>query len=85
MDIFCQYYKAQVTKSEGTFFVAIFRSFDHIAFDRTLDKQNQIFEFFVPPLMEKQFLHVMDFFEHKGVIKNLEQLPNRLLDDTEKV
>jgi hypothetical protein len=85
MAMFCKYYQAHVVKADCIFFVAVLRSFDHIAFDRTLDQSNQIFEFFVPELMERQFLAVMAFFEKKGIIKNVQQLPNRLLDATEKV
>jgi hypothetical protein len=85
MSTFCKYYQAHVVKADCIFFVAILRSFDHLAFDRTLDQPNQIFEFFVPVLMEQQFLTLMAFFEKKEIIKNLQQLPNRLLDDTEKV
>jgi hypothetical protein len=50
-----------------------------MAFDRTLDKDQSIFEFFVPESMEPLFLKVMDRFEKEGIIQNLKKLPNRLI------
>lgn len=85
MSLFCTYYQAHVNKSDCLFFVAILRSFDHLAFDRTLDQPNQIFEFFVPEAMEEKFLKIITFFEKNGIVKNVRRLPNRLLDETEKV
>lgn len=85
MHMYCRYYRAHITKKECTFFVAVFRSFDHIAFDRTYDKQESEFEFFVPQEMEKKFLKIMEFFINKGIVTQMRQLPNRLLDATQTV
>jgi hypothetical protein len=51
-----------------------------MAFDRTLDKEHSIFEFFVPQDMEPLFLQVMARFEKEGIIKDLKNLPNRLVE-----
>ena len=40
------YFQAQVNKKETWFLAATLRSFEHLAFDRTVDKQAGIFEFF---------------------------------------
>lgn len=85
MHRYCSYYRAHIAKKECTFFVAVFRSFDHVAFDRTYDKQESIFEFFVPQEMEEKFLKIMEFFINKEVVTHLHQLPNRLLDATQTV
>ena len=82
---YCKYYQAQVKRSECWFFAAILRSFEHMAFDRTLDLKNSIFEFFVPDAMEDQFLSLMDYFQDAGIVSNLQKLPNRLLDPKEIV
>jgi hypothetical protein len=50
-----------------------------MAFDRTLDKEHSIFEFFVPESQESLFLTIMSRFEKEGVIKDLKKLPNRLI------
>lgn len=75
---YCLYFQAHVLEKECWFLVAVLRSFEHLAFDRTLDKQASIFEFFVPAGNEATFLEVMHFFERQGIVDNLTQLPNRL-------
>ena len=82
---YCQYYQAHVKRSECWFFAGIFRSFEYMGFDRTLDLKNSIFEFFVPDAMEDQFLRLMNYFQDAGIVSNLQKLPNRLLDPEEKV
>lgn len=85
MELYCSYYQAHIVKRECLFFVAIFRSFDHLAFDRTFDISKSIFEFFVPQEMEKQFLKIMEFFIHQGVVTDLCKMSNRLMDETQTV
>lgn len=76
---FCSYYQAQVARKDTLFFVAILRSFDHICFDRTLDPTQSLFEFFVPPDCEKDFLTIMTYFQKQHIIDNLQKQPNRLM------
>jgi len=75
----CSYYQAQIVRKETLFFVAILRSFDHLCFDRTLDPDQELFEFFVPQNSEQQFLNLMHYFEQHQIVLNLKKLPNRLL------
>lgn len=75
---YCSYYQAHVPREHCWFLTATLRSYEHIAFDRTLDKEQSIFEFFVPETMEPLFLQVMDRFEKEGNIRDLKKLPNRL-------
>jgi hypothetical protein len=77
---FSQYYRAHVVEKECWFLVAVLRSFEHLAFDRTYDKQTSTFEFFVPEGCEETFLTIMAYFTQQGVITSLQKLPNRLLD-----
>jgi hypothetical protein len=72
------YYQVSVEKSKAWFFVAILRSFENVAFDRTLDKEASLFEVFVAPDFQAEFLDVMQLLESRQVISNLRQLPNRL-------
>lgn len=76
---YCSYYQAHVPREHCWFLTATIRSYEHMAFDRTLDKENSIFEFFVPQDMEPLFLQVMARFEKEGIIQNLQNLPNRLI------
>lgn len=76
----CSYYQAHVDEKNCWFLVAIMRSFEHLAFDRTLDKENSIFEFFVPSELENVFLEVMNYFEEQKIVHSMEKLPNRLSD-----
>lgn len=74
----CLYYQAHIEKKRCWFFVALFRSFEHLAFDRTLEKETSLFEFFVPSDMQSFFEHLMKHFQEIGVVSNFEKLPNRL-------
>jgi hypothetical protein len=49
-----------------------------MAFDRTINKEKSIFEFFVPPLMKHHFEDLMHSLIKEGVVSCLEELPNRL-------
>ena len=73
------YYQAHINKKDCWFFVAVFRSFEHLAFDRTLDKHSSLFEIFVTPSQQKLFEEIMVGFQNIGVVLDFEQLPNRLL------
>lgn len=73
------YYQAQVSEKDCWYLVAILRSFEHLAFDRTLDKETSTFEFSVPENNEAIFLELMEYFAKHGIIRNLERLPNRLV------
>lgn len=78
MDRYCAYYQAVLKKEEALFVVGTLKFFDHVCFDRTIDKENLIYEFFVPPALEAEFLKIMEFLTHKGIVSNLEKLPNRI-------
>jgi hypothetical protein len=81
MDLCC-YYQARVTTKDSWFLVAVLRSFEHLAFDRTLDKQTSTFEFFVPSGNERTFTELLEYFKSQGVILDYQKLPNRLEDAT---
>ena len=82
---YCSYYQATVSKSETWYLVAVLRSFEHVAFDRTLDKKSNRFEFFVPAELESFFIEVMTYFKEELIVTNLEKMPNRLLNSGEIV
>ena len=79
---FCFYYRAHVKRSDVWFIVAVLRSFEHVAFDRTLDKKQDIFEFYVPESMESSFLAVMTALKHEGSIYDFYKTTNRLIEST---
>jgi Domain of unknown function (DUF4911) len=81
----CLYYQAQVPRKQVWFLVAILRSYEHLAFDRTLDKAESIFEFFVPSDNEQEFIKLMDYFLQSSVITYVKKLPHRLLTPGEQV
>ena len=74
----CAYYQAEIKKNDCWFFVAVLRSFEHVAFDRTIDVETSRFEFFVPVDVEQIFLTVLNYFERQGIASGLVKLPNRL-------
>jgi len=81
----CSYYQAKIFRPESWFLVAALRSFEHVAFDRTLDVETNLFEFFVPVGMEPHFLELMHYFQEEQVVLTLEKLPNRLSDESVQV
>ena len=82
---YCQYYQAQVKREFCWFLVGILKSYEHMAFDRTIDKERSIFEFYVPPKMQRYFEELMDYFLKEGIITSLEQKENRLLQPDAQV
>ena len=78
---YCLYYQAQVNRSRTWFVASIIRSFEHVCFDRTLDPERDLFEFFVPPLMEPYFLAIMKSLQERGCVSNVVALPNRMAQE----
>jgi hypothetical protein len=76
----CSYYQAIIKREECWLLTATLRSFEHLCFDRTLDKTISMFEFFVPIEQEHYFIDIMKAFEQQGLVSELNKLPNRLLD-----
>lgn len=83
--LYCSYYTAHIKKEACGTLVSILRSFEHLVFDRTLDKATSHFEFFVAPELDATFLELMDYFQREGIVLDLEKKPNRLMDPQEKV
>lgn len=78
------YYRAKVEKSLGWMVTSSFRFSEHVLFDRCFDKEKSIFEFFVAPDLEEVFLDIAGALERRGVISDVQKLPNRL-EGTQKV
>lgn len=83
--MYSTYYQAYVEKKECWFLTAILRSFEHLVFDRTVNKEKSIFEFFVTPGCERYFEEILDYLKHEKVIISYEKLPNRLCDPLAEV
>ena len=75
---YCLYYTARLQKSHCWLVSSALRGTEHIAFDRSYDVPESIFEFFVPRAMEPVFLEVMAYFEAKKIVSELTKKPNRL-------
>lgn len=79
--MYCSYFQAHVVPSRCWFVLATLKSFEHLAFDRTIDVTNSVVEFFVPSSGEQCFLEVMHYFEQEGWVKNVQKLENRLVKE----
>ena len=77
---YCEYYQAHVKREGCGMLVSVLRSFEHLVFDRTIDKANSIFEFYVPTSQEATFLEVMRYFQDAGIVVDLMKKENRLRD-----
>lgn len=78
---YCLYYRAHLDKSKCWLVSSLLRGTEHVAFDRSYDPQQSIFEFFVPRDMEHVFLEVMAYLKAKKVVSELQKSPNRLLTE----
>lgn len=83
--MYCSYYQARVREKDCWYLVGILRSFEHLVFDRTHDKTQSIFEFFVPEHNEKIFEEIMNYFIKEDIVTDYRKLPNRLLDSKELI
>lgn len=82
---YSSYYQAYVEKNFCWYVVAILKSFDHLAFDRTLDTPTNLFEFYVTPGKEQEFETLMNYFEKNNYIRDFKKLPNRLMDQSQQL
>ncbi len=73
------YYQAHVQKELCWMVTATIRFMDHVSFDRTIDKENSIFEFYVAPDLEDEFLQVANRLLKRKIFLTLQKLPNRLM------
>lgn len=76
---YCAYYQACVVRATTWFFTSVLRSYEHLAFDRTLEKSDGIFEFFVPQGMETHFIEFMADMQAIGMVSDVKKLENRLM------
>lgn len=76
--MYCSYYQAHVVPHMGWFVVGALKSYEHLAFDRTIDVEQSTFEFFVSPQAEETFLAIMNYLQEQGHIRDLKKLPNRI-------
>ena len=73
------YFQANLLREKIWFVVGALKSQENLCFDRALDKQENLFEFFVPEARLTEFLQCMAYFEKQGYLFNLQQKPNRVL------
>lgn len=76
---YCFYYQAVVDRKKTWFVVANFRNEDHIAFERAIEGQTNVFEFFVPREQEVYFLDLMQKLMAQGYVLWFEKKSNRFL------
>jgi hypothetical protein len=83
IDSYSLYYQATVYRSQTWQLVAILKSFEYLAFDRALEKslsdQLSLFEFFVPHLLNNEFIDLMNYFKINGIVQDYIMLNNRFL------
>lgn len=83
MSFYCEYYQARFLKEKTWFVVGCLRAESNLVFDRATAEDPQVFEFFVPPHREMEFLAVMNIFEKKGYVFSLEKKLNRMLNSSD--
>ena len=81
MNDYCLYYQAHIPKHHVLLLVSILKSFDHLCFDRSVDMKQNLFEFFVPKSNQEMFGALMQYFQQKGMVTDLREVSNRLMDE----
>ncbi len=76
--MYCLYYHVRFIKKTTWFVVGVLRAEDNVVFERALDSDTEIFEFFIPPGRESEFLSFMDCLTRRGYVLSIEKKPNRL-------
>ena len=82
---YCSYYQVRIKPENTWFFVATLRAHEHLAFDRTLNKETGVFEIFVPQEREEEFNTIMAYYVREHIVQDFTQLPNRLIDPKETI
>lgn len=82
---YSSYYQAYVERSSCWYLVAVLKSCEHLAFDRTLDSTTNLFEFYVTPAREQEFINLMHYFEDQHLLTEFKKLPNRLADPLQEL
>lgn len=72
------YFHAKIERSKCYLVSATFQFVEHVAFYRTVDVENSIFEFFVSPDLTDVFLDVIQALQEISVVEWCEPMPNRL-------
>ena len=78
---YCVYYTARLERSLCWMVSSCLRATEHVSFDRALNVQESIFEFFVPADMEPVFLQVMQYLEGQQAVSELTKQENRFLTE----
>ena len=73
----CAYYTGHVKKEKAWMLTAVLRGAENVAFDRTLNVKESIFEFFVPEDMENIFLQAAEYLKKQDVLLTLVKEKNR--------
>lgn len=76
--MYCSYYQARFVKETTWFVVGCLKAESNLVFERATDDDRQLFEFFVTPSCEPEFVSFMACMEGWGYVSDLVKLPNRL-------
>ncbi len=68
------YYQANIKKSKVWMVSSTLKYCDGLAFERTIDKKQSKFEFYVSPDLENIFLDLIKIFENESIIFNLKKI-----------
>lgn len=76
------YFQAHVPPSSCLLVIGILKSYEHVAFARTLHIDKSIVEFFVTQETKESFLEIMTMFSRYNMVFDLQEMPNRLLHES---
>ena len=79
MNDFCNYFQAHIPPSDCFLVIGFLKSYDHICFIRTIDPQQGLLEFFVPPHTTEEFTTLIQYLEKNALIFNFKKEKNRLI------
>jgi len=76
-----RYFIAKIPKQKTWFVSGCVRNLGHTALERSLDKQEGTFEFFVSPLFVTEFVELLEKLKNRGDLCDFYESPNRFLEN----
>lgn len=76
------YFQAHVPPAHCFLVIGILKTYEHVAFTRTLNIDKSILEFFVTQETKAMFLSVMNMLSKHDMVFDLTEMPNRLINET---
>lgn len=77
-EVYSCYFVAKILREKIWLTSGLIRNQGHIAFERSLDAKENLFEFFVPKAFKQDFINFASYMKEQGLFIFFEEKENRL-------